>query len=73
MEREQINIIREVEMCKDIIWYLRGQVDLSNGENLYGYPFSKEYIQALESIISYVSRTLDNNEIISDYNSCSKD
>ena len=48
------DIVKEVETCKDVIWYLKGQIDLAKKEDLYGYPFGNEYIQALESIISFI-------------------
>ena len=56
MKIEQISAIKEVETCKDILWYLKGQVDLAKKEDLYDCPFDKEHIQALESIIHFVTK-----------------
>ena len=48
------NIVKELEFCKDIVWYLKGQIDLAKKEDLYGYPFGNEHIQALESMVSFI-------------------
>lgn len=53
MEVMQQNIIREVEDCKDILWYLKGQVDLADN-SCETYPFDKEHIKSFERVISFV-------------------
>ena len=48
------DIVKEVETCKDVIWYLKGQIDLAKKEDVSDFPFDKEHIRALEDMVAFI-------------------
>ena len=50
MKIKEVIIIEEVELCKDILWYLKGQKDLAKKESI-DCIFKEEHINALTELI----------------------
>ena len=61
METKEVTIIKEVERCKDIIWYLKGQEALAKEESI-DCTFGEEYINALTELIYQVNNNTNNKE-----------
>jgi len=51
-------LIKEVQDCKDILWYLRGQVDLAEKDTI-SIPFNEEHIESLLELITYTQNTYE--------------
>jgi len=60
METKEVTIIKEVELCKDILWYLKGQEALSKEESI-DCIFGEEYINALTELIYQVNSNNSSN------------
>lgn len=57
METKEETIIKEVELCKDILWYLKGKEALAKEESIE-CTFGEEHIEALTELIHQVNNAL---------------
>ena len=60
MKKEKVEVIQEVEVLKDIVWFLRGYLANNRGDDC---PLTDAHINALSKAITYIYTRTNGEEI----------